>query len=206
MLFLLLGGCSKPVKTLYPPPPGNPKNKSVTIVNHGKHSGIILSRKDASEHLRVFKDFEEARFLEIGWGDEKYYQAKVVTSKMTLLAAFWPTDSVLQVVSIPTEPSAYFPDKEIVVLELSDEGFRNLVGFVDGTFARDGRGEPIPLGKGLYGESRFYRANGTFHLFNNCNAWTAKALRAAGFPVSTFYVYTSDNLFYQLEQYKTRAR
>jgi hypothetical protein len=40
-----------------------------------------------------------------------------------------------------------------------------------------------PLGSGLYGDSRFYPARETFHLFNTCNVWTARALRSAGLPV-----------------------
>jgi uncharacterized protein (TIGR02117 family) len=203
-LLSLLSGCSRPIKNLYPPPQ-SPQNKRVTVVNHGWHSGIILSRADAAEGLRVFKEFEEARYLEIGWGDEAYYQADVVTSKMTLQAALWPTDSVVQVVSIPTEPADYFSGEKSIGLELSEEGFRKLLEFVDGTFALDGNGGPIPLGKGLYGKSRFYKARGTFHFFNNCNTWTAEAIRASGFPISTFYVFTSDNLFYQLEHFKIPA-
>ena len=38
------------------------------------------------------------------------------------------------------------------------------------------------LGPGLYGDSRFYPAWESFHLFRTCNVWTAQALRAAGLP------------------------
>jgi uncharacterized protein DUF2459 len=42
-----------------------------------------------------------------------------------------------------------------------------------------------PLGPGLYGDSRFYPAHGQFHLFNTCNTWAARALQAAGYPMSS---------------------
>ncbi|WP_345976987.1 DUF2459 domain-containing protein [Sulfurimonas sp. HSL3-7] len=198
---ILLTGCAKTVRTLYPPNPDRNDNKTVYVVNnYGWHTGIVLSRKDAAPYLHAFDDFKSARYLEIGWGDELYYQAKKITFWMSIRAAFWPTDSVLHVVALQDEPLAHFSDSDVVALELSNRGFIRLVEFIDNSFALDEKGEIITLGSGLYGTSRFYRAEGTFHLFNNCNTWSADAIRSSGFPISTFYVFSSDNMMYQLKQ------
>ncbi|MGH8525150.1 MAG: DUF2459 domain-containing protein, partial [Gammaproteobacteria bacterium] len=55
---------------------------------------------------------------------------------------------------------------------------------IDESFARLGTGAAAPLGRGLYGNSRFYPARGKFHLFNTCNTWAARALGAAGYSIS----------------------
>ena len=55
---------------------------------------------------------------------------------------------------------------------------------LDATFARGGDGRPEELGPGLYGPSLFFRANGTFHIFNVCNHWLAGLLDAAGVPTA----------------------
>ncbi|MEN8131530.1 MAG: DUF2459 domain-containing protein, partial [Pseudomonadota bacterium] len=49
-------------------------------------------------------------------------------------------------------------------------------------------------GPGLYGDSRFYQSHETYHLFNNCNAWTDRALQIAGCPPKTAPVFTVDDL------------
>ncbi len=51
------------------------------------------------------------------------------------------------------------------------------------SFERSGEARAATSGPGLYASSRFYPARGSFHLFNTCNTWTARALAAAGFAV-----------------------
>ena len=40
---------------------------------------------------------------------------------------------------------------------------------------------------GLYGDSSFYDAVGTYSLFNTCNTWTARGLQSAGFDIGTAF-------------------
>ena len=61
---------------------------------------------------------------------------------------------------------------------------------------RGGRAEPIS--RGLYLDSNFYKARGTFHLFNTCNTWTARMLRAGGVNLSPSGVITADELVARL--------
>jgi uncharacterized protein (TIGR02117 family) len=194
----LLSGCTEPVSAFYPPDPNETDNKTVYIVNHGLHTGIVLPKKDAAPYMHSFDDFKSARYLEIGWGDETYYQAEKETLWMGIRALFWPTDSVLHVAALQTDPVAYFPNNEVVQLKLSKTGFIRLVEFIDNSFALNEKRQIIKLGSGNYGTSRFYRAKGTFHLFNNCNTWSARAIRSSGFPISSFYVFTGGNVMSQL--------
>ena len=199
----LLTGCSKPVSTFYPPDPTNViDNKTVYIVNHGLHTGIVLPRQDAAPYMHSFNDFKSAWYLEIGWGDETYYQAKTNTLWMGISALFWPTDSVLHVAALQTDPLSYFAKNEVIQLKVSKRGFIRLVKFIHNSFALDEKKQMIRLGSGLYGRSRFYRAEGKFHLFNNCNTWSAKAIREAGFPINLNYIFTADDLTYQLKRSK----
>lgn len=198
----LLSGCTKPVSEFYPPDPNRTDNKTIYIVNHGLHTGIVLPKQDADPYMHSFDDFKSARYLEIGWGDETYYQSEKETLWMGLRALFWPTDSVLHVAALQTDPTAYFSNNEVVQLKLSQTGFKRLVEFIYKSFALNENKQIIKLENGLYGTSSFYRAKRTFHLFNNCNTWSAKAIRSSGFPISTFYIFTADDLMYQLKQNK----
>ncbi len=196
----LISGCTKPVSTLYPPDPDRTDNKTIYIVNHGLHTGIVLPKQNAAPYMHSFNDFKSARYLEIGWGDETYYQEENETLWMGIRALFWPTDTVLHVVALQTDPIAYFPNSEVVQLKLSKKGFIRLVEFIDNSFALNEKKQIIKLESGNYGTSRFYRAKGKFHLFNNCNTWSAKAIRASGFPINPYYVFTAGDLIYQLKR------
>ncbi|GIU00182.1 membrane protein [Sulfurovum sp. TSL6] len=196
----LLTGCTKSISEFYPPDPGRADNKTVYIVNHGLHTGIALSKKDAAPYIYSFDDFKSARYLEIGWGDEIYYQTDPNTLWMAIRALFWPTDSVLHVAALNTDPIKYFNDNKVVPLKLSKTGFIRLVEYIDNSFTLDEKKQIIKLGNGLYGTSRFYRAEGKFHLFNNCNTWSARAIRSSGFPINTCCIFTADDLIYQLKR------
>ncbi len=202
---VLLTGCAKPIVELYPPDDGRSDNKTIYIVNHGWHTGIVMRKKDADPYLPELYDFAGAEYLEIGWGDAAYYQAKKTTVSLTCRAALWPTDAVVHVVALPTDPATYFPASEVQRLQLSHKGFVKMAAFMADTFMLDSAHKTIGLGRGLYGKSRFYRAEGRFHLFNNCNNWTAEAIRASGFPISIFYAFTAGNIFYQLRHFGDRA-
>ena len=60
------------------------------------------------------------------------------------------------------------------------------------------RGDPITLGPGLYGHSRFYASRERFHLFKTCNVWVATALQAAGVQVTPALTLTTERLMVQL--------
>jgi len=196
----LFTGCSKSVSSFYPPDPDRTDNKTVYIINHGLHSGIVLPKKDAAPYMYSFNDFKTARYLEIGWGDETYYQAETNTLWMGIRALFWPTDSVLHLAALQTDPVSYFSKKEVIQLKLSNEGFIELVNFIHNSFALNEKKQIIRLGSGLYGTSRFYRAKGKFHLFNNCNTWSAKAIGSSGFPINPYFIFTAGDLIYQLKR------
>ncbi|RMF56646.1 MAG: DUF2459 domain-containing protein, partial [Calditrichaeota bacterium] len=99
----------------------------------------------------------------------------------------------------------YFKGYQIIKIRLSVDGFAQLCRFIGRSYKRTGEGHIIPLGVGLYGtNSRFYRANGTYWFNNTCNTWVAKALRAAGCPITPWYASTARNLFYQLSKFEEK--
>ncbi len=119
---------------------------------------------------------------------------------MGIRALFWPTDSVLHVAALQTDPIEYFNNNKVVKLKLSKTGFIKLVEYIDNSFTLNEQREVVKLGNGLYGTSRFYRAKDTFHLFNNCNTWSAKAIQSSGYPINSCCVFTSDNIMNNLKQ------
>jgi uncharacterized protein (TIGR02117 family) len=173
---------------------------AIHVVSHGWHAGIVVRRADIpSEVWPEKRDFPDAEYLEVGWGDRDYYRARNPGWGALLKAGLWPTASVLHVAGFRGPATQYFPDSRVLTLPVARDGLARLIAFIDAAHDRPDRTPLASLGPGLYGNSRFYPARGRFHLFNTCNRWTARALRAAGIDISE--VLTADGLFAELEQY-----
>jgi uncharacterized protein (TIGR02117 family) len=161
---LLLLGCAhrpcEPTRTLY-------------VVSHGWHSGIVVEGAALAKRFPQV-DLGNYKYLEIGWGEERFYQARQPTLARAL-RALWPSASVLHVVAFDEPPLRYFAASEVAAVRTDDAGYAATLDFIAGTFTPG----VTRLGPSLYGEGAFYRAEGTFHLFNTCSSWVAAALEKA---------------------------
>ena len=193
--------CAAPVKDLFPAG-DNASTKPIYLVSHGWHAGIVLRRADIPADLWPENvNFPYTEFLEVGWGDKQYYQTPDAHFGITLRAALWPTSSVLHIVGFSGAVAAYYSSSEIIEIKLSESGFELLSRYIAASFARDVSGQARPLGRGLYGNSRFYLSRESYHLFNTCNVWTARALHAAGVPITPSFSITVDQLMAQTQTF-----
>jgi len=164
---------------------GDLPRKSIYLVSHGWHAGIVLKRADiAASLLPVASDFPDAYYLEVGWGDKDYYQSPDAHLGIVIKAALWPTASVLHIVGFNKPVASNFPYSEIIKIELSSAGLEHLIRNMATSFASDEAGNIMALGPGLYGNSRFYLSRESYHLFNTCNVWTARMLYASGMDIA----------------------
>ena len=178
--------------------PGEAHRKVFQVVKHGWHVGIVVDQDEMASRVPLLgEDFSGTEHLEIGWGDERFYQADEPSAGLALRAALWPTASVMHIVGFSGDPARYFSSSEVINVCVSRSGYKQMLDFILDSFERGPDGEIIPLGPGLYGTSRFYRAKGSFHLFNTCNTWAARAVATTGLPVST-QVITAGGLVSQL--------
>ena len=174
----------------------------VHVVRHGWHSGIVVRAADVPmQAWPARREFADAEYLEVGWGDRAYYQAPDPSAWLGLRALLWPTAGVLHMVAFSGPVEHYFASAEIVALQLTPQGFARLVAAISASHELDAAGQPIPLGPGLYGKSRFYASHEVFHLFATCNVWSAGMLREAGVPISPALSPTSGALFAQLRRH-----
>ena len=147
-------------------------------------AGIVVKRADIPAGIwPQHNEFPAAEYLEVGWGDRDYYTTPKPGLGITLKAGLLPTPSVLQIVGFRGPVTDYFPRAEVIRVDLSETGFERLCRYFEDSYARDETALSQPLGPSLYGEGRFYLSRETYHVFNTCNAWTARALREAGCPL-----------------------
>lgn len=170
------------------------------VVSNGWHTAIVVARADlmATDLLPEAGDFPDASFVEFGWGDRVYYPAGKKTFGMALETAVTATPAVMHMAGLARPPELTYADAEVVPVALSQAGFRRLAGAIAGDFERPEGKRAAPVSRGLYPDSYFYNARGAFHLFNTCNTWTARMLRAAGMNLSPSGIVTADELVARL--------
>jgi uncharacterized protein (TIGR02117 family) len=167
-----------------PPPRLAGPTVAVYLVAHDAHTGIAVRRADIPSGLwPESRDFPEADFLEVGWGARDYYMGRDQGLWGTLKAALGWDASVLHVAGFRGPPAAYFRSSEVIELAVPAQGLEHLVRAIHDAHERGTAAAAAPLGRGLYGDSRFYPAWERFSLLNTCNVWAARALRAAGLPI-----------------------
>ena len=197
-LGALTSACCGPIASLYPPR-GDEVGRRVWVVRHDWHTGLVLRREDVPADVWPERDdFSGAEYLDVGWGDRDFYRAPRGSLWLGLKAAFWANDSVLHVAAFSAPPAVYFAGREVAEIGLSIRGFRALAAFIADAHARTGEGRAILLGPGTYGDSRFYLGRERYVL-TTCNVWTARALRAGGFPITPFWAITAANVMLQVE-------
>ncbi len=203
ILFLMIscGACAVPVREM-PAPGVNEPRITIYLVSHGWHAGIVLRRVDIPDSIWPQPgDFPDTEYLEVGWGDMDYYQTPDPHPGLIIKAALLPTTRVLHIVGFNGSVPAYFPYSEIIGIELSSAGLEHLSRTIAASFATDEAGNTTSLGPGLYGNSRFYLSRESYHLFNTCNVWTARVLRAAGLPITPARAITAEDLMSQARKF-----
>ena len=179
----------------------------VYVVNHGWHTGFVVPASAIHKAIPELKQrFENAPYIEFGWGDNEFYQAEEITSGVTLKAIFLPTDSVVHAVAVTRKADKYFKHSEVEKFCLEDPEFKSLIKFISSSFYRDESGNILKLNHGIYGDSQFYKAKGDFHIFNTCNKWTAKGLESAGMNISTTFKLTAGSIMNFLSKEESSGR
>jgi uncharacterized protein (TIGR02117 family) len=199
---LLAAACQPPVPVDAPAPSRTAPDEtaiSLFVASNGWHSAVVLARADIPDGaIPELADFPDAAYIAFGWGDAAYFPARDPSILTALSAGLLPTPSVLHISGLAHHPRAAYPNDEVVGLKTSPAGLRRLIGYLGETVERNGADRARASAPGLDPRSLFYRARGSFHLFNTCNIWAARALRAAGLPVDASNAVDAESLMGQL--------
>jgi Protein of unknown function (DUF2459) len=166
--------------------------------SNGYHSdiGAPAALFPADHPLRRL--YPEAREFLIGWGEERFYYSDGRDLWLGVDALIPPSPTVLHIAFDAAAASAYLGPNDDLAIPISSEGAARFVAFVDSALVLDEAGAAIVTAPGKYtGRSAFVRSRGSFHLFNVCNHWMARALRAAGVDVNARAAWFAEPLIAQ---------
>ena len=153
------------------------------VTSHSWHTGIAAPRaavlaSSAWPPGVAAHDFAGCAWLELGWGDRKFYMAKHPGLAMAVGAALVPGRSVLHVAGFARSPESERKRwTALVRVPCTDAELRALCQALGASFERGA----TRLGPGLYGtRSGFYAARGRYWIGDTCNSWTLREARAGG--------------------------
>ncbi len=190
-LFALLSGCASPVEGLWPPPPDSATQTIVVSIDTW-HAMIAFPRNNETEDSALGSQpfYEEWGYAERAW----YLEGKTGVSGV-VRALFWPTEGVVEVghhdrVWAERTPQ---PPAELFLFRVTDEGYQRLRQHLRGTISVE-----TPIAS--VGQSSFYPALRSYHLFYTCHQYAALALREAGLPILPFWAFNRTSLAWQLRR------
>jgi uncharacterized protein (TIGR02117 family) len=187
VMCLAATGCVSPVKGLFPAPPGQ-MPRTIYVIHRGLHTGVIVRAADIPPGVwPEHEAFHDSEYLETGWGDIQGYRYPL-TSGIVLRAMFASKGSVLFVHAFRGSVTNEYDGiaKKIIAVQLSRPGFERMCEYFQNTYALGRQGWPIPM-PAYYPEESFFLAHGHYSAINDCNKWTARALRSAGCPIRPWH-------------------
>ena len=170
----------------------------IVLVDYGLHLGIALPRRPFAQRA-LFTELPPSDWLEIGWGDEKFYRETADIADFNvaigLRAIAGLGETALHVVALPGPPETVFAPSVLTEIQLDDGGLDALASDIEKSLSR-----PIqPLGDGHWAEiSMFYRSPLTYGPTQICNHWVSNLLNAAGLPSSTLWSTHPRGLIWEL--------
>lgn len=171
---------------------------TIYFIYRAWHTSILIDAKTVALHSRhLQQETANQRYIRIGWGDGNYFTGKRQTFGSATKALIASSHSALQVIAYSQPPFASIPPETRVAIAVTDKGMRNLIRYLDESFALDEAGQVIPLQAYVTDAGNFYQASGHYSLFSNCNTWSGRALQAAKLPVRSSLQLTAQSVFEQ---------
>ena len=180
--------------------------KVIYLVKMRWHTGIIFKTDQIDTAAWKFiNDFKNYEYVDVGWGDEQFYQHPGFDIDLALRALFIETNSTMRISGINRGIQEYLQSTDYAErLILTDKAYQLLCSYVQSTYSVK-KNRPVILSEHFNGGVKFYKAKGYYTVMNTCNTWIARALKSAGYQI-TDNVILSEQLFRETTRYGTMVK
>lgn len=182
-LGTLLVGILVPTKWHYSPQSDCTVPIYISSVNQF-HAEIIVPVRHSSFDWRQQLNLEQLgkysdryRYLSFGWGDRAFFMNASYDPITFFDVLFLPGPTAMHVWAHTHPPLTLGSAFEVKALHISRAQYLKLAEFINGSFQRNTKGNTRYIQPGLYPDSGFFEAEGTYSILRTCNTWTADALR-----------------------------
>jgi len=176
------------------------QTQTIYIAKSYWHTGLIVEINELSLNtLPVLKDFSDSEFVDIGMGERDFYMSPSRDIVPAARAILIPTAAAIRIAEVPGDTAFLRRTSDYLIsLELDSASFINLLDYVNESISRNDDDEVSIIEERAGGSIVFYNSPLSYHLFNTCNTWLARALQKAGIDIKPSDVVTSKDLFYRL--------
>ena len=180
--------------------------KVIYLVKIRWHTGIIFrTDKVDISRWKFINDFKDYKYVDVGWGDEEFYQHPGFDIDLAVRALFIDTKSTLRVSGFNRDIENYLQSTDYAEeLKLTNKEYDKLCSYIQSAYITE-EGKPVILSEHFGGGVKFYKAEGYYNVFNTCNTWIAKALNIAGFKLDE-HIIMSEQLFRETLRYGTLVK
>lgn len=126
------------------------------------------------------------RYLSFGWGDRQFFMKGSFDLISIFDALLLSGPSTMHVWGHTDEITRLSSQFEVKQIWLSRAEYLKLVRFINGSFRRTAQASVQYIRPGLYSNSGFYEAVGSYSILQTCNTWTAEALQKANVNTPTW--------------------
>lgn len=156
----------------------------IYVKSNGVHTDLCLPVENAQFNWKTmvnpvdFPHVKNPQFMAVGWGDKGFFLDTPtwndLTFKTAFTAAFLPSETAMHVAYLENKPTE---NENCARVFLTKAHYEKLIVFVKNSFKTTDNNVILIPNKGYNKTDNFYEANGNYHLFKTCNAWTNNALK-----------------------------
>lgn len=180
--------------------------KVIYLVKIRWHTGIIFKTSQVDTTMWEFiNDFKDYEYVDVGWGDEDFYQHPGFDIDLAVKALFMKTNSTLRISGFNRGIDKYLQSTDYAEkMTLTEEAYERLCGYIQSAYITE-ENKPVILSEHFGGGVKFYEAKGYYTVFNTCNTWIARALNSAGYKIDEDII-MSEQLFREAIRYGTLVK
>ncbi len=180
--------------------------KTIYLVKIRWHTGIVFRTQQVDTSVWKFiKDFREFRYVDVGWGDEAFYQHPGFDLDLAIKALFERTGSALRIAGFNRRIKDYLSGTDYAEkIVLSEKEFEGICSYIQSSYFVV-KNKPVVLSSHLNGAVKFYKAEGWYTVFNTCNTWIAIGLSGAGLKIDDNII-LSEQLFRETVRYGSMVK
>lgn len=176
------------------------QTQTIYIAKSYWHTGLIVEINELSLNtLPVLNKFSNTDLVDIGMGEKDFYMSPSRDVIPAAKAILVPTAAAIRIAEVPGDTAFLRRTSDYLLsLEIDSTSFINLMNYVNESISKNDDNEVSIIEERAGGSIVFYNSPLSYHLFNTCNTWLARALQRSGIDIKPSDVVTSKDLFYRL--------
>lgn len=172
----------------------------VFISRQNWHTGIIIKTELIKNYSdKYFPHINEFEWIDIGWGDEEFYQYPGFNIDLAVQALFVNTPSVIRIEGIKLSIENYLSYTDsFIKIEFNYIELQKFIKFIFNSLRIEDEKPKLVSSRG---EKIFYYSSELkYNAFYTCNTWVAEGLNVSEFSINPFLILTSQKLFTEIKR------